>query len=264
MSVSCKLPPSWRDFEVFRAVIVGGKSTREAAELFRLSQTRICQIVERTKAWQAEVLPAECPLPEEGRLRLSQNIAVERIDSLYCEVMGAWRKSQGEVKQTRTSRYGDEVTTVKTSCGDSKYLLAAMRLVTASAEIGRHGGLALPDDEVGWAVPTAAQEGVVGTAHPTPKEDCSPNGRSQPIPPPSPDAADDATATDDNTSRELSPPQRLARRVLMAPVQHDHAAALASSKGGTRLDISPSQPGVISRPLTRQQRRKLQRALRVR
>ena len=140
-----RLPPSWRDFEVYRTVIVGGKSTREAAEEFRLSQTRVCQIVERMRAWQAEVLPAECPLPEEGRLRLSQNIACERIDFLYGEAMSAWRRSQGETTQTRNSGY-DEFVTTRFSCGDPKYLLAASRLVKASAEIGRHGGLALPEE----------------------------------------------------------------------------------------------------------------------
>ena len=52
-----KLPPSGRDFAgVFSAVILAGKSTRAAAGEFRLSQTRVCQIVRRVKKWQAEVV----------------------------------------------------------------------------------------------------------------------------------------------------------------------------------------------------------------
>ena len=260
-----RLPPSWRDFEVYRLVIVGGKSTREAAEEFRLSQTRVCQIVERMRAWQAEVLPAESPLPEAGLLRLSQNIACERIDFLYGEAMAAWRRSQGETTQTRTSGYGDEFVTTKFSCGDPKYLLAASRLVKASAQIGRHGGLALPEEEE-----TEAQaKDYTGRpeARPThhPIEDCSRNGHSRPKTAAAAPAEAAASAEDECTSSELSPQQALARRALFAPVQHDHAAAVASSNGGTQLQLTPNQPGLRTAPLlTRQQRRKLQRALRER
>ena len=278
-----RLPPSWRDFEVYRTVIVGGKSTREAAEECRLSQTRVCQIVERMRAWQAEVLPTECPLPEEGLLRLSQNIACERIDSLYGEA-AAWRRSQGETTQTRTSGYGDEFVTTKLSCGDPKYLLAASRLVRAGAEIGRHGGLALPEEQeeergaAAGATPTprgraeplkpeAQAKEHTGrpearpTAHPI--EDCSRNGQSHPIPATAAPANAAPTAEDERTSSALSPEQALARRRLLAPVQHDHAAAIASSNGGTQIQLTPNQPGLRTTPLlTRQQRRKLQRAMR--
>jgi len=48
----------------------------------------------------------------------------------------------------------------------------------------------------------------------------------------------------------------------LAPVQHDYDAALATSNDGIQPQVTPDQPGVSSRPLTRQQRRKLQRALR--
>ena len=279
-----RLPPSWRDFEVYRTVIVGGKSTREAAEEFRLSQTRVCQIVERMRAWQAEVLPAESPLPADGLLRLSQNIACERIDFLYGEAMAAWRRSQGETTQTRNSGY-DEFVTTKFSCGDPKYLLAASRLVKASAQIGRHGGLALPEEEeeerdvAAGATPTprgraeplkpeAQAKEHTGrpearpTAHPI--EDCSQNGHSQsaPVAAAPPPAA--GTAESETTSSALSPEQALARRRLLAPVQHDHAAELASSNGGTQIQLTANQPGLRTTPLlTRQQRRKLQRAQRL-
>ena len=276
MSVSFKLPPSGRDFEVYHTVIVGGKSTREAAEQFRLSQTRICQIVERMRAWQAEVLPAECPLPEEGCLRLAQNIAVERINHLYCEVMTAWRKSQGPLTQTRVSAY-NEATTTKSSFGDPKYVLVAMRLSKAAAELGVTGGLAIPDEEDGGLaegrVPVVgavahsraaetASPAVVREAnhsHPHPVEDCSPNGHSQPIPAAAPAEPPAATAVGESTSSQLSPRDLLARRELFAPVQHDLGAAIASAAGGTQLQLDPQGPGV---KLSRQQRRKLQRALR--
>src|SRR5262245_56160052 len=41
MSVTRKLPPSGRDFEVHRVVVVGGQSTRAAAEQFRVADSRL-------------------------------------------------------------------------------------------------------------------------------------------------------------------------------------------------------------------------------
>src|SRR5262245_40259477 len=110
MSNDLRLPPSGRDFDVFSAVMVGGQTTRQAAAQFKLSQTRVCQIVERVHAWQAQVLPADSPLPEERQLRLGKQMAAARLDHLYGEMMEAWRKSQGETKKIRSARFGDEVT----------------------------------------------------------------------------------------------------------------------------------------------------------
>ena len=260
-----RLPPSWRDFEVYRTVIVGGKSTREAAEEFRLSQTRVCQIVERMRAWQTEILPAESPLPEAGLLRLSQNIACERIDFLYGEAMAAWRRSQGETTQTRTSGYGDEFVTTKFSCGDPKYLLAASRLVKASAEIGRHGGLALPEEAeeevhgvAAGATPTprgraqplkpeAQAKEHTGrpearpTAHPV--KDCSQNGHSQPTPAAAAPAEAAATAEDERTSSELSPRHALARRAclpLFRPTTPPLSTPLAAALSCNSLPNKPA------------------------
>jgi len=265
MSVTCKLPPSGRDFEVHRAVVVGGKSTREAAEQFRLSQTRVCQIVERMRAWQAEVLPAEAPLTEDDGLRLAKNVAGARLDFLYCEVMDSWRQSHGQVTQTRSPRFGDEVTTTKTSHGDPKYLLAAMRLSKAAAELGAVGGLAVPEEDVGWAVPTTVEEIGRPEARPTeahPVEDCSRNGHSVSWATPAAPAPPAATAGGDDTSVERDPPHELARRQFFAPVQHDQALALASPGGG-QIEVSPERPGLSVQPrLSRQQRRKLARAAR--
>src|SRR5262245_58147454 len=88
-----RLPPSGRDFEVYETVILGGKTTRHAAEKFELSQTRICQIVERMRAWQAEVLPADTSHSAERLQQLAKSVAAGRLDHLYCETMEAWRQS---------------------------------------------------------------------------------------------------------------------------------------------------------------------------
>src|SRR5262245_61096342 len=85
MSSEQRLPPSGRDFDVFAAVIVGGQTTRQAAAEFKLSQTRVCQIVERVRTWQAEVLMADNPPTEERRLQLAKCVAAGRLDHLYSE-----------------------------------------------------------------------------------------------------------------------------------------------------------------------------------
>ena len=297
MSVTFQLPPSGRNFEVFEAVIVGGKSTRDAAGQFRLSQSRVCQIVRRMQAWQAEVLTSEQHLTDEEQLRLSKDIAGHRLNHLYCEVMGAWRRSQGDFKQTRSSRYGDEVTTTKSSYGDPKYLVAATRLIKAAADLGVAGSLPYPDDEEEPGRPEVRPTAT----HPV--EDCSQNGHARSVPAPAAMNSAAAKAGSEQTSAELSPQHALARRALLAPVQQDHAAELASAGrvgqaspraqthaastldprgssagddrsavspalthptqgGGIQLQVTPDQPGISSRPLSRQQRRKLQRALR--
>ena len=77
--------------------------------------------------------------------------------------MEGWRRSQGEVKKSRSSRFGDDVTTTFFSPSGPKLFVAAMRLATAQAELGAYGGLLCPPEEehVGWAVPTSEQEDCV-------------------------------------------------------------------------------------------------------
>jgi len=80
MATNLRLPPSGRDFEVFEAVILGGKTTREAAQTLRLAQTRICQIVERMRQWHAEVLPAQSGHSPERLQQLAKSVAAGRLD----------------------------------------------------------------------------------------------------------------------------------------------------------------------------------------
>jgi hypothetical protein len=250
----CNRPPSGRDFEVFSAVIVAGKATREAAGEFKLSQTRVCQIVERVKKWQAEVVDAEL-VGEEKRLYLAKCIAAGRLDHLYGEAMEAWRRSQGQLKKTRSSRFGDEVTTATVSCGDPKYLMAAMRLATAQAEL----------PAAGWSLFPVEEEEELGRpdARPTgdhPEVDCSADGDSRA------DSATAATApsnvniasqitSDDSYSRT-----NLARRELFGPVQPPQRASEVGVV--TTLQVGREVPGISvqkKRELTRQQRRRLKR-----
>jgi len=53
-----KLPPSERDFEVFEHVVVGGGTTRGAAREFQISQTRLCQVLDRVRPFVERVIAA--------------------------------------------------------------------------------------------------------------------------------------------------------------------------------------------------------------
>jgi len=131
------LPPSERDFAIFRAVVVEGASTREAAEAFGLSQTRIVQIRNRVAEWIAEIgkeIPLAASLPPEQQLRLAAHIAEGRCDFLYSQAVTAWRTSQRPHTTVRSCD-GTDVTTTRECFGDPRYLLAAMRLVERSARV---------------------------------------------------------------------------------------------------------------------------------
>ena len=258
MSTEQRLPPSGRDFDVFSAVIVGGQTTRQAAAQFKVSQTRICQIARRVQAWQAEVVPADGGLPEERRLCLAKQVAAARLDHLYGEMMAAWRSSQGETKKIRSARYGDEVTTTTISCGDPKYLLAAMRLAKAQSELGAWGGLS-------YFAPVEEEETESGRteARPAadhPARDCSQKPVREPAPAPATTEAEAPTAKPVNSSCDLSPEQRAARRQLFEPVQ---TAAAPGDRSVTQIEVTPESLGLsVADILSRQDRRSHKRARR--
>src|SRR5262245_5881310 len=253
MMIAQKLPPRGRDFEVFSAVILAGKSTREAAAGFKLSQTRVCQIVERVRKWQVEVLGtahhAEPQPSEERLLHLAKCIAAGRLDHLYGESMEAWRRSQGQLKKTRSSRYGDEVTTTSVSCGDTKYLVAAMRLSKAQAELPAASFALFPVED---GEELAGRPEARPTDHP--EEDCSANRERHSGAIDVASANGDATTDAPMTSTDLPIRHALARRKLLEPVQAPETDSVTS------LSLTPEKPGLtLDRKLTRQQRRRLKR-----
>jgi len=126
------LPPSWRDFEAYRLVKVEHQSTREAAKTLRISQTRICQVIERVAAYLVQIAPAA--MAEEQRpqmLYLAEQLAAERVNYLYGAAVESYRESSRPVKTVRevtTAVNRNVVTTTRSSCGDPRYLLVACRL----------------------------------------------------------------------------------------------------------------------------------------
>jgi hypothetical protein len=232
-----RLPPSGRDFEVFHDVVVQGGTTRSAAFEFKISQTRVCQVVERVRTWLDEVCPAACgEAVTERQLGIAMALAVDRLDHLYSQAIVGWRSSEGDFEKTRVSANGDAVTTQFISLGDPRYLLAAGRLTLLRAKLPSagmyHQGLAAAADEIEGPAPTDA----------VPPEDhldraCSEN------------ADDEAHESDDDLRRQLlirlaaassdqlTPEQAAARRAFFGPVQEAQRSELAASHVEKRRDV---------------------------
>ena len=86
------LPPAARDFEAYRLVKVERKSTREAAKLLRISQTRVCQVVARVAEYMVDVTePASDERLRLGPVELLTSGALDPPHSLLA-VLGVTRK----------------------------------------------------------------------------------------------------------------------------------------------------------------------------
>jgi hypothetical protein len=223
------LPPSGRDFEVFHDVVVQGSSTRSAAREFKISQTRVCQVVERVRTW----LEAACPAAAgeavtERQLSLAMALAADRLDHLYSQALIGWNSSEGDIEKTRITGSGDTVTTKTISYGDPRYLLAAGKLTLLRAKLPAagtyHRGLAAAADELEGPAPADAvptDDHSVG--------DCSelelfktPEGRREFL---------RRYENDDvaSSSEELTHEQAAARRAFFGPVQERPPSDLAAT-----------------------------------
>ncbi len=134
-----KMPPSGRDFDLFRRVKVEERSPRQVAGECKLSPHGVFQAVNRVSEYLCEIAPgSEEQRPQ--RLSIAEQVASERIDFLCSCAMQAWRDSQGVHSITR-EHAGDglqpttKVTTTKNSQGEIRYLLTAARLTMFGAKL---------------------------------------------------------------------------------------------------------------------------------
>lgn len=95
--MSTKLPPTERDFDIYEAVHVAGYPTREQAEKYGISQTRVRQIVRRVIEWLGEVIPPQAKIAKEQVSHLARQIAADRFNLQYTEASTNWYQS-GELK----------------------------------------------------------------------------------------------------------------------------------------------------------------------
>ena len=134
------LPPSARDFHVYEHVAVEGNSTRQAAQKFKISQTRVCQVIRQVAAFTASVLPGilESEVPEAQRLVMSRNVAGLRLAHLYEEAMTAWRNSRGEawrIRDVHKAGYHDSLRTTWKQQGQLCYLMQAVKISRVAMEL---------------------------------------------------------------------------------------------------------------------------------
>jgi hypothetical protein len=117
MKTTFCLPPSPRDFAVYEAIVLRGNSTRDAASLFKVSQTRVRQIARRVLDWLAETLPEVSAADAEKLLRLARQIAGDRLQLLYGM---AFRRFETQLQP--------------------QFGMLAMRITEAQLRLGHFGG----------------------------------------------------------------------------------------------------------------------------
>ena len=100
---------------------------RGAAGYYDLSQTRICQIVQRVAEWQANVVPKAAEQHSADELAvLAKNTAGRRLQYIYDEALLAWRESQGQSCVVHNNNKGDIERVMKKEFGQPRYLHLAI------------------------------------------------------------------------------------------------------------------------------------------
>jgi hypothetical protein len=227
-----KLPPSERDFEVFEWVVVEGGTTRGAAAQFGISQTRVCQLLERVRDWLSEVLPAaDDTQTTPAQLALAESLAADRLDYLYGQAVAGWKNSDGKIERTRIHAGSLPVTTVTTSQGDPRYLSAAARIAMLRSKLTAEGVC------VAGAVKAAAQRGedadanfeesAIDATHPV--EECS-NHEARPTSAEPASRASAVATPDSRRGSGVGPGRPLpTRTAFFAPVQRPELGEVAAA-----------------------------------
>src|SRR5688572_17483231 len=100
-TVQATLPPSARDFEVYRLVKVERYSTRAVAKLLHLSQTRVCQVIARVAEYLVDTTQPEDEARREQQLAVARQVASEQIDYCMKRALHSFESSCCEFKVDR-------------------------------------------------------------------------------------------------------------------------------------------------------------------
>jgi hypothetical protein len=217
--------PSERDWALYQAVRVEQWPTRAAAEGFGISQTRVCQIVQRTAAFIAQAVTVPSKEDEARQLAAGKQLAADRIDYLYGQAMTCFRYSQGKENSCTTGRR---------SYGDTRYLHAAARLalIASTLPLPRQAWPGELPEEPASEPKTKTKSAARGNQ---PAETCSTPPVEQPVEPASEASAPTATAAAMlscvEQSRDNPAPKTSASRPVQSP----------ASGGGARSKITPRQ-----------------------
>jgi hypothetical protein len=107
------LPPTTRDFEIHRHNLVEHLSTYALAERYKISQTRVRQVVYRVGQWLASILPARSDVEKAEEARLAQCLAADQLQSQAEKLQVFWEQTH-----------------------DVKYLRQQSRVIMALARLG--------------------------------------------------------------------------------------------------------------------------------
>jgi hypothetical protein len=122
-----EMPPSGRDLAVYEFVAAQSKTTREAAEAFGISQTRVRQVLAKVVEFLVEAVPGDDgEHTEEQKLVAAQRLANMRLDYLSGESLSEWRRSR-------------EATSGPVPLGKVCYLNQAVRIAVAAARLPLRG-----------------------------------------------------------------------------------------------------------------------------
>ena len=117
MTATCMLPPTPRDFEIHRLALVEFISTRQIAEKFGISQTRVRQLVDRVAEWLIETLPIASEADQEKQKRYAIHLAAAQLQNQIELLHSIW-----------------------TGTADPKYLRQQTRAILALARLGVPSG----------------------------------------------------------------------------------------------------------------------------
>jgi hypothetical protein len=272
-------PPSERDVQVYEAVAALGLSSRGAADVFGISQTRVLQIRQRVEEWigRHASRSAESLSPRE-RLIVAADLADRRSQMLFSEAMEAWRGSQDAARERCTA--GSRPTGPLQ--GDTRYLAMAMRTNMHMLQVAglTQRLMAKLDEEAATiqaSTPSAVEADTSSAACFPLVGDCSPSTVEQVDPAEEPAAADcvntdEKAAYDEQEARRraflaaveaemapVQPPQTDAHGMLLEEGA-DEAWTLDFEHAGA-ADDTVAMLASPPRPLTRRERKARQRLL---
>ncbi len=127
--------PNQRDWNVYQLVRVQQWSTRAAAKEFGISQTLVCQIVQRTGRFIVQSIKVPSKDLAARQLAAGRQLAAERIDFLVNEALRCFRKSQSTVKSVHEDSASRRCTSTRVNHGDIRYLNAAARLTLIASTL---------------------------------------------------------------------------------------------------------------------------------
>ena len=282
-----KLPPSVRDFQVYRFVKFACNSTREAAAEFCLSQTRVRQVLARVIEFLLESAPRvrDDTLTDDAaadsRMVVAEQLAREQLEFLYQRCMKAYDDTHHE------DAHGNLLP------GKIAYLAAAGRITLWMANLPVHGMPAFREDDEQFDPDDRYADGDVDASDPavqqiarqvneamsqaaearvchSPAEEsppvaaCSANALSRGEPTPVAPVESVASGPAEGTYKSLDEIKAEARRRFLRPAHlADRQPLEPPTSGELQAPVEEERPSPV--PLSRKERRirkrRLKRAL---